>query len=64
MNELIHLFTRYLLQDYVYNSVISVMNGGLHDQHYKNMPQNTDYSNRTTVAIMHVNKIVYKNAIL
>jgi len=40
------------------------MYGGLHDQHYKNMPQNTDYSNRITVAIMHVNKIVYKNVIL
>lgn len=52
MNALIHQFTQYLLQDFVCNSVISVMYGeGLHDQHYKNLPQYTDYNNRTTVAI-------------
>jgi hypothetical protein len=63
MNALIHLFTQYLLHDYVCNSVISVMYGeGLQDQHYKNLPLNTDYGNRTTVAIK--NKLVCKYVIL
>lgn len=59
MNVLIHLSTQYLLHDYVCNSVISVMYGEcLQDQHYKNLPQDTDYSKGTTVAI--INKVVYK----
>jgi len=63
MNALIHLFTQYLLHDYVRNSVISVMYGeDLQDQHYKNLPQYTDYSNRTTFAIK--NKVVCKYVIL
>jgi len=45
-NALNHLFTQYLLHDYVCNSVISVMYGeGLQGQHYKNLPQNANYSN-------------------
>jgi hypothetical protein len=63
MNALFLLFTQYLLHDYVCNSVISVMYvEGLKDQHYKTLPQDTNYSKRTTVAI--INKVVYKYVII